>query len=73
MSANLGSVIEHLFRKSGRPTGYVLGTEGGGAFLAGVRYGKGTLYMRSGGTQEIFWHGPSLGADVGGRAPRRCS
>ena len=65
VSANLGSVIEHLFRKSGRPTGYVLGTEGGGAFLAGVRYGKGTLYMRGGGTQKIFWHGPSLGTDVG--------
>jgi hypothetical protein len=70
VSANLGSVIEHLFRKSGRPTGYVLGTEGGGAFLAGVRYGKGTLYMRSGGTQEIFWHGPSLGADVGGEGSK---
>jgi hypothetical protein len=66
VSANLGAVIEHLFRKSGRPTGYVLGTEGGGAFLAGVRYGEGTLYLRNGGTQKIFWHGPSLGVDVGG-------
>jgi hypothetical protein len=66
VSANLGSVIEHVFRKSGRPTGYILGTEGGGALLAGVRYGKGTLYMRSGGTHQIHWHGPSLGVDVGG-------
>ncbi len=65
VSASLGGVIEHLFRNSGRPTGYVLGTEGGGAFLAGVRYGKGTLYLRSGGTQPIYWHGPSLGTDVG--------
>jgi hypothetical protein len=65
VSANLGSVIEHLFKNSGRPTGYVLGTEGGGAFLAGVRYGKGMLYMRGGGTQKIFWHGPSIGTDVG--------
>lgn len=65
VSANLGSVIEYLFAKSGRPTGYVLGTEGGGAFLAGVRYGKGTLYLRSGGTQPIYWHGPSLGFDAG--------
>jgi hypothetical protein len=65
VSANLGSVIEHMFRKSGRPTGYVLGNEGGGAFLAGVRYGKGTLYLRAGGTQRIYWHGPSLGTDVG--------
>jgi hypothetical protein len=66
VSANLGAVIEHLFRKSGRPTGYVLGTEGGGAFLAGLRYGDGTLYMRAGGTRRIFWHGPTLGADIGG-------
>ena len=65
VSANLGSVIEHLFKKSGRPTGYILGTEGGGAFLAGLRYGKGTLYVRAGSTQTIFWHGPSLGTDVG--------
>jgi hypothetical protein len=67
VSAGLGSVIEHLFKSSGRPTGYVLGTEGGGAFLAGVRYGNGTLYMRSGGaqTQNIYWHGPSIGTDFG--------
>jgi hypothetical protein len=70
VSANLGAVIEHLFHKSGRPTGYVLGTEGGGAFLAGVRYGKGTLYLRSGGTQQVFWHGPSVGFDVGGEGSK---
>ena len=70
VSANLGSVIEYVFRKSGRPTGYILGTEGGAAFLAGVRYGKGLLYMRAGGTHEVFWHGPSLGIDVGGEGSK---
>lgn len=70
VSAGLGSVIEHVFRKTGRPTGYVLGTEGGGAFLAGVRYGKGTLYLRTGGTQQVYWHGPSLGIDVGGEGSK---
>jgi hypothetical protein len=70
MSANLGAVIEHAFRKSGRPTAYVLGMEGGGAFLAGVRYGKGTLYLRNGGTQQVYWHGPSLGVDVGGEGSK---
>jgi len=65
VSANLGGVIEYLFKKSGRPAGYILGTEGGGAFLAGLRYGKGTLYVRAGSTQKIYWHGPSLGTDVG--------
>jgi hypothetical protein len=70
VSAGLGSVIEYVFRKSGRPTGYILGTEGGGAFLAGVRYGKGTLYLRSGGTQQVYWHGPSLGVDIGGEGSK---
>jgi hypothetical protein len=65
VSANLGAVIEYLFANSGRPTGYVLGTEGGGALLAGVRYGNGTLYLRNGRTQSIFWHGPSAGFDLG--------
>jgi hypothetical protein len=65
ISAGLGSVIEYAFAKSGRPTGYVLGNEGGGALLAGVRYGKGTLYIRNGGTQRVYWHGPSIGYDVG--------
>ena len=39
-------------RTAAGPRGYVLGTEGGGAFLAGVRYGSGTLYMRAAGTQH---------------------
>jgi hypothetical protein len=65
ISTSLASVIEHAFAQSGRPTAYVLGDEGGGAFLAGLRYGNGTLYLRSGGRQRVFWHGPSIGYDVG--------
>src|SRR5262245_12724597 len=65
VSANLAGAIEHTFSNSGRPTGYILGTEGGGAFLAGVRYGKGELYLRNGNKQRIYWHGPTVGADVG--------
>ena len=72
VSANLGSAIEHAFSNSGRPTAYILGTEGGGAFLAGVRYGKGLLYLRSDGgqSQRIFWHGPTVGADIGGEGSK---
>jgi hypothetical protein len=70
ISTNLASVIEYAFANSGRPTGYILGTEGGGAFLAGLRYGKGTLYLRRGGTRPIHWHGPSLGYDVGAEGGR---
>lgn len=70
ISTNLGSVIEYAFSKFGRPAGYVLGTEGGGAFLAGVRYGKGELYMRSGARQQVYWHGPSVGYDFGAEGSR---
>jgi len=65
ISTGLAGVIEHTFRRSGRPVGYVLGNEGGGAFLAGLRYGKGTLYLRAGGTRPVYWHGPSIGYDFG--------
>jgi hypothetical protein len=65
LSANLATVFEHAFARSGRPTAYVLGQETGGAFFAGLRYGRGTLYLRSGQSLPIYWHGPSLGFDVG--------
>ena len=70
VSTGLASVIEHAFRNWGHPTGYVLGQEGGGAFLAGLRYGKGTLYLRNGQQQPIYWHGPSVGYDFGATGSR---
>jgi hypothetical protein len=70
ISTSLASVIEYAFATEGRPAGYVLGTEGGGAFLAGVRYGSGTLYMRTGGTEKVYWHGPSIGTDFGAAGSR---
>ena len=65
VSTGLASVIEYAFAQSGRPSAYVLGNEGGGALIAGVRYGKGILYLRNGGTREVYWHGPSIGYDLG--------
>jgi hypothetical protein len=70
ISTELGSVIEYAFSSAGRPDGYVLGTEGGGALLAGLRYGSGKLYMRSGGSSDIYWHGPSIGTDLGASGSR---
>ncbi|MEQ8823011.1 MAG: EipA family protein [Filomicrobium sp.] len=70
ISTNLATVIEHTFSKWGQPTGYVLGKEGGGAFLAGVRYGSGTLFMRNGQRMKVYWHGPSLGYDFGAEGSR---
>ena len=70
VSASLASVIEHTFRSSGKPTGFILGTEGGGALLAGLRYGEGTFYLHRGVAEKIYWHGPSIGTDVGASGSR---
>ena len=63
-------MIERIFRENGRPTGYIAGEEGSGAFTVGARYGRGLLYMKNRPTQELFWRGLSLGWDVGGNASR---
>jgi hypothetical protein len=65
ISSGLANVMEHAFSTLGRPTAYVIGSEGGGAFIAGLRYGKGTLVLKDGGKREVFWHGPSIGYDFG--------
>ena len=71
ISTSLASVIEHAFKTAGRPTAYVLGTEGGGAFLAGLRFGEGKLYMRhKSEVSKVWWHGPSIGGDIGATGAR---
>ncbi len=54
----------------GQPNGYVLGQEGGGAFIVGLRYGDGTLYTKNAGDRRVFWEGPSIGFDTGGEGAR---
>jgi hypothetical protein len=65
-SRGLASVIEYAFRQQGRPNGYILGEDAGGALVAGLRYGRGTLYTRDAGDHPVFWQGPSIGYDAGG-------
>lgn len=65
ITKGLASVIEYSFQKSGRPNGYILGEEGSGAFIAGLRYGEGTLYTKNAGTRRVYWQGPSIGYDFG--------
>jgi hypothetical protein len=60
--------IERAFAENGKPNAYIVGREGGGAFVVGVRYGRGTLYSAIEGNREVFWRGPSVGPDVGGDA-----
>ena len=65
VSMDLARVIEYAFQRSGRPNGYILGEEAGGAFVAGLRYGEGTLYTKDAGDHRVYWQGPSLGYDFG--------
>lgn len=67
-SESAASAIERLFKDRGRPTGYITGEEGGGALTIGARYGKGTLWMKDGRTQEVYWQGPTIGFDAGAEA-----
>jgi hypothetical protein len=66
----IAEMIEDLLKKQGRPNGYIVGTEGGGAFVLGLRYGSGTLYHKIEGQREVHWTGPSFGPDFGGSGGR---
>ena len=65
VSEGLASVIEYAFKTQGRPNGYILGEDVGGAFVAGLRYGEGRLHTRDAGTHPVYWQGPSIGYDAG--------
>lgn len=65
LSQGLASVIEYAFQRQGRPNGYILGEDAGGAFVAGLRYGEGRLHTKDAGTHKVYWQGPSVGYDAG--------
>jgi hypothetical protein len=70
VSRGLAQVVEKAFSQWGLPNGYILGEEASGAFVAGLRYGEGTLYTKNAGDLRVFWQGPSLGFDAGGDGAR---
>mgnify|MGYP000011401761 FL=1 len=61
----IAKFIEDILKKEGRPNAYIVGREGGGAFVVGLRYGSGTLNHKVEGKMPIYWTGPSIGPDVG--------
>jgi hypothetical protein len=65
VSGGLASAVEWTFQKAGRPNGYILGQDAGGAFVAGLAYGEGTLYTKDAGNYKVYWQGPSVGYDFG--------
>lgn len=69
-AAGLAKVVEKAFKEKGKPSGFIMGEEAGGAIGVGLRYGKGTLKMKNGKNTDLFWQGPSVGFDVGGNASK---
>ncbi len=65
ISQGLGQAVEYAFKSQGRPNGYILGEDAGGAFVVGLRYGEGRLYTKDAGDHKVFWQGPSMGYDAG--------
>jgi hypothetical protein len=70
ISRDLAQLVERAVSNWGQPNGYVLGQEGGGAVVVGLRYGDGTLYTKNAGDRRVFWEGPSVGFDMGGDGAR---
>ncbi len=66
----LAGVIEKILKDQGEPTAYIAGREAGGAFVAGVRYGSGTMRHQIEGDRLVYWTGPSLGFDFGADASK---
>ncbi|KLI65023.1 DUF1134 domain-containing protein [Aurantiacibacter marinus] len=64
----LARLIQNILSDQGEPNGYIVGREGGGAFVLGVRYGSGTLYHAVEGNMPVYWTGPSIGLDAGANA-----
>jgi hypothetical protein len=69
-SGGIATAIEKVFSSYGLPNGYILGEEGGGAFVGGLTYGEGSLYTKNAGDFKLFWQGPSVGWDFGGQGSR---
>ena len=69
-SEGLAKTVEKAFAQYGKPNAYIAGDEGGGAFIAGVRYGTGMLNYRGGDSMQVFWQSPSVGLDWGGNASK---
>ncbi|MBF0354192.1 MAG: DUF1134 domain-containing protein [Alphaproteobacteria bacterium] len=66
----LAEVIEKAFADHGRPNAIITGSEAGGAFVVGARFGEGHVERKNGGGRKLFWQGPSAGFDFGGNASK---
>lgn len=70
ISRGLAQVVEAATKRWGQPNAYILGQEASGAFIAGARFGEGSMYTRNAGDRKVYWQGPSLGFDAGADGDR---
>jgi len=64
----LAHILENVLRDQGDPIAYIAGSEAGGAFVLGVRYGSGVMHHSIEGDRTVYWTGPSIGFDAGADA-----
>ena len=70
ISGSLATLVEKAVSHYGLPNGYIIGQEGSGAIIGGLRYGDGVLYTKIEGHRNVYWQGPSVGWDFGGDGNR---
>ena len=70
VSQGLASIVERAAAGYGLPNGYIVGQEGSGAIVGGLRYGEGTLYTKNAGEHHVYWQGPTVGVDIGANGDR---
>jgi hypothetical protein len=70
ISGGLATLVERTVARYGLPNGYIIGEEGSGALIGGLRYGDGVLYTKLDRPKPIYWQGPSVGWDFGGDGNR---
>ena len=71
VSSGLARLVEHAVSQWGLPNGYILGQEAGGAFVGGVRYGKGVLTQDRLAIGLCTGKAPRLAGTSEAMAPRR--
>jgi hypothetical protein len=70
ISGSLATLVERAVSSYGLPNGYIIGQEGSGAIIGGLRYGDGVLYTKAEAPRQVYWQGPSIGWDIGGDGNR---
>ena len=63
-------IVDEVLAVGDQKFEYIVGEEGSGAFVGGLRYGEGTIYYKNGAKKHIYWQGPSVGFDFGGNGSR---